>query len=114
MEDDLIRARDKLLKRLPITGEIVRAALLERIVHHKSGCPKCARGEGHSASVLTVSYPGGRTRQYSLRGEQVAQVRWWLDNYHELKEALETICELNHQLLRPDRGAPKPGRKKRD
>jgi hypothetical protein len=53
-------------------------------------------------SVLTVSYPGGRTRQFSLRREQVPQVRRWLNNYHKLKEKLEAICELNHHLLRPD------------
>ena len=56
----------------------MRDALLERIVRHKSGCPKCERGEGHPVSVLTISYPGGRTRQFSLRGEQIAEVRRWL------------------------------------
>ena len=46
--------------------------------------------------VLTVTYPGGRTRQFSVRRERVAEVRLWLSNYQELKEAIETICELNH------------------
>jgi hypothetical protein len=66
--------------------------------------------------VLTVSYAGGRTRQFSVRRERVAEVRQWLDNYHKLKEAIETICELNHDLLRPDSAGSKtkPGRKKHD
>ena len=46
--------------------------------------------------VSTVTYPGGRTRQFSVRRERVAEVRLWLSNYQELKEAIETICELNH------------------
>ena len=52
--------------------------------------------------VLTVSYAGGRMRQFSVRRERVAEVRRWLDNYQKLKEAIEAICELNHDLLRPD------------
>ena len=96
-----LRAREKLLDRLPLTGEILRGSLLERSVfRHKANCEKCASGEGHPLNVLTVTYPGGRTRQFSLRPELVPQVRGWLENYKALKEALEEICELNHHLLR--------------
>jgi len=105
-------AREKLLSRLPVTGELVRGSLLERTVRHAKGCPKCARGEGHRVFVLTVSYAGGRTRQFSVRRERVREVRGWLDNYHKLREAIEAICELNHELLRP--AARKSGRMKRD
>jgi hypothetical protein len=83
------------------------------VVRHTKGCASCARGEGHPVSVLTVSYPGGRTRQLSVRRERVAEVRRWLDNYRRLKEAIEAICELNHELLRPEQSR-KPGRKRRD
>jgi hypothetical protein len=109
-----LRARRKLVDELPVTGELLRGTLLERIVRHKTGCPKCARGEGHAVSVLTVSYGGGRTRQFSVRRERVAEVRQWLSNYQRLKEAIEQICELNHDLLRPDPAARKPGRKRGD
>jgi hypothetical protein len=96
-------ARQKLLDRLPVTGEILRGSLLQRTIrNHASGCAKCASGEGHPLAVLTVSYPGGKTRQFSLRPERVAQVRRWLGNYQKLKEAIEAICELNHDLLRPE------------
>ena len=61
-----------------------------------------------------MSYPGGRTRQFSVRRERVPEVRRWLDNYQKLKEAIEAICELNHDLLRPDAPAQKAGRKRRD
>ena len=53
-------------------------------------------------------------RQFSVRRERVAEVRRWLENYKKLKDAIEAICELNHELLRPDAAVPRGGRKKRD
>jgi len=107
-----LRARQRLVSKLPISGELLRGSLLERTVRHTKDCPKCARGEGHRVFVLTVTYPGGRTQQFSVRRERVTEVRRWLNNYQELKQAIETICELNHELLRPERAASR-GRGKR-
>jgi len=98
----LSKARKRLAEQLPDPTQILRGSLLERTVRHKRGCPKCARGQGHRVWVLTVSYRGGRTRQFSIRPEQRPQVEQWLQNYQELKTKLEAICELNHELLRPD------------
>src|SRR5215831_10695586 len=109
-----LRARDKLISKLPVSGELLRGTLLERTVRHRSGCPKCARGEGHRVFVLTVSYGSGRTRQFSVRRERVEEVRHWLANYQNLKEKIEAICELNHDLLRPERTAAKPRKKPHD
>jgi hypothetical protein len=110
IRDRTLQTRERLLGKLPITGELLRGSLLERTVRHRRGCPKCARGEGHRVFVLTVSYAGGRTRQLSVRRERVAEVRRWLSNYQKLKETIEAICELNHELLRPA-AASKRGRK---
>jgi hypothetical protein len=112
IRDRTLEARRKLVSKLPITGEILRGSLLKRVVRHSKGCPKCERGEGHQVCVLTVSYPGGRTRQLSVRRERVPEIRQWLSNYRELKAAIESICELNHHLLRPDEAAPKRRRKR--
>jgi|SRR5580700_6257328 hypothetical protein len=110
IREQIVRARQKLVGKLPITGELLRGSLLERTVRHTKGCAKCARGEGHRVFVLTVTYPGQRTRQFSVRRERIAAVRRWLSNYQRLKEAIEAICEINHDLLRPERAAPKkPG-----
>jgi hypothetical protein len=98
-----IASRDKLLGRLTNLGDVLRGSLLERTIHHSSGCPKCARGEGHLLWVLNVGYPGGKTRQLSLRPDQVPQVRKALQHYRQVKKALEAISELNQQLLRLDR-----------
>src|ERR1700722_17433237 len=95
------QARERLLQHLPVTGEVLRGSLIGRITRHTSGCPKCARGEGHPQTVLTISYPGAPTRQFSIHREQIPQVREWLSNYQKLKEAIEAICEVNDVLLRP-------------
>lgn len=52
--------------------------------------------------VLSVTYPGGKNLQISLRPEQKQQVEHWLENYQKLKSRLEEICELNQVLLRPE------------
>src|SRR6266536_173949 len=111
IRDQSLRAREKLVGKLPVTGELLCGSLLERTVRHTKDCPKCARGEGHHVFVLTVTYPGGRTRQFSVRRERVAEVRRWLSNYQELKQAIEAVCEFNHDLLRPERAASKTRRK---
>ena len=110
----LIRTRQKLVDNLPITGEVLRGSLFERITRHTSGCQKCASGGGHALWVLTVGYERGNTRQFSLRPEQVPEARRLLRNYQKLKESIEAICELNQQLLRLDRAASKRRKKTRD
>ena len=112
--DQTLRTRQKLVDDLRLTGELVRGSLLERTVRHRSGCRKCARGGGHRVFVLTVSYPGGRTRQLGVGREWVGEVRRWLHNYQDLKQTVEAICELNHDLLRRDRTRTKAGRKPHD
>ena len=107
----LIATRERSLAQLPVTGELLRGSLLERTIrNHARNCAKCASGE----AVLTVSYPGGRTRQVSLRSEMVPVVRRWLANYQRLKAAIEAICEINQDLLRPDESESTPRGKRRD
>ena len=98
-----VRRRDKLAAQLPSAITVLRGSLLQRTIHHSSGCWKCARGEGHLLWVLNVGYPGGKTRQVSLRPDQVPQVREALENYRTFKRNLEAISELNQFRLRLDR-----------
>src|SRR2546429_9738816 len=101
--EQAIRKRDKLAAQLSSPSGVLRGSLLHRTIHHSSGCQKCARGEGHPLWVLTVGYPGGKTRQVSLRPDQIPQVRKALEEYRGFKRSLEAISELNQFLLRLDR-----------
>ena len=108
IRDRTLQTRDRLVGKLPVTGELLRGSS-GRTVRHTKGCPKCARGEGHRCS--SADYPGGRTQQFSVRRERVAEVRRWLDNYQKLKQAIEDICELNHEFLRPEPHRQRAGRR---
>ncbi len=99
---EALRKRKKLVDSLPSADEILRGSLMQRIIRHKKGCPKCAAGGGHPVWILTVAYPGGTSKQYSIRQEMKPQVEQWIQNYHELKARIEEICELNLVLVRPD------------
>ena len=101
--EQAIRKRERLAARVSSPIGVLRGSLLQRTIHHSSGCLKCARGEGHPLWVLTVGYPGGKTRQVSLRPDQVPQVRKALEQYRDCKHNLEAISELNQFLLRLDR-----------
>lgn len=95
-------ARAKLAASLPSTTEILRGSLLRRRIRHSTPCKVCAGGPGHLVWVLTLSYPGGRTKQFSIRPELKPMVQQWLRNYRNIKATLDRICELNLQLLRPE------------
>ncbi len=110
MKHTIAEARQRFLRRLPDLGQIVRGSLLKRVIRHRQGCPKCEAGEGHPVWVLGVGYPGGRTRQLSLRAEQVPQVRAWLANYRKSKAILDKVCEVNQRLLRSARDGRSAGR----
>jgi hypothetical protein len=101
-QEDILNSRQRLADQLPDPAEIVRGSLLDRKIFHRQGCRKCGRGEGHRVWVLTVGYPGGRTRQFTIRPEQKPQVERWLRNYQKLRTQLEAICELNHELLKAE------------
>src|SRR6266576_5861654 len=101
-ESQVRMARKQLLGELPDLAEIVRGSLLDRRIFHRRGCLKCRRGEGHRVWVLTVGYPGGRTRQFTVPAQHKGQVQRWLRNYRKLRAKLEAICELNHELLGAD------------
>ena len=101
--ETILRKRTQLAAALPFTAEIVRGSLLRRHIRHRTGCAVCTNGKGHPVWVLTVSYPGGSTRQFSLRPEQKPVVEQWLRNYQKLKASLERLCEFNLELLRVEK-----------
>ena len=110
--EQALQRRDKLAAQLSSPTGVLRGSLLQRILHHSSGCLKCARGEGHPLWVLTVGYPGRKTRQVSLRLDQVPEVRKALAHYRNFKRSLEAISELNQFLLRLDREQSKEQERK--
>src|SRR6266566_2508548 len=100
-EDQVRKARQQLLRELPDPTEILRGSLLDRRIFHRQGCQKCRRGEGHRVWVLTVGYPGGRTRQFTVPAQQKPQVQRWLRND---PESTENYAVSRHDTPHPVRG----------
>lgn len=101
-QSEVVRKRRKVAASLPPPEEVLRGSLLERTIFHRKGCSRCEAGQGHKVWVLTITYPGGRNRQFSIRPDQRQMVRRWLANYRQWKRKMEEICELNHAFLRAE------------
>ena len=100
----LRQRRQGLAQQLPPVTEVLRGSLVERYVTCGNPRCKCARGERHGPLwYLTVTLGAGRTTGGIIPPEQAEQVRGWIKNYHQLKERLEKISEINRELLRRQR-----------
>src|SRR5437762_6269373 len=97
----LRKRRQALLRRLPPLKAVLRGSLIERYKRcGKPGC-KCADGPGHGPKYyLSVSYPGRRPQMDYVPQESYAKTAEFLANYHQAREILEEICEINRELLR--------------
>lgn len=90
-----------LTRRLPPLGEVLRGSLMERyLTCGNPGC-KCARGERHGPVwYLSVTLDQSHRSGCTVPGDQVEQVRRWIQNYHQVKENLEKISDINRELMR--------------
>jgi hypothetical protein len=97
----LRKRRNALLRQLPPLQSVLRGSLIERYKRcGKPGC-KCADSSGHGPKYyLSVSYPGLRPQMNYVPQELYPQTAEFLANYHRAREILETICEINRELLR--------------
>ena len=98
---ELKRRRRQLLRKLPPLDAVLRGSLIER--YKRCGNPncKCAQGPGHGPKYyLSVSYPGRSPQMDYVPQAEHAQVSECLANYTQVREILEEISEINHELLR--------------
>jgi hypothetical protein len=93
--------RAGLTKVLPPLAEVLRGSLMERyLTCGKPDC-KCARGERHGPVwYLSVTLDQSHRTGCTVPGDQVEQVRQWIENYHRVKENLEKISDINRELMR--------------
>jgi hypothetical protein len=101
---DLIRRREAAVRRLASASESLRGSLIERFLPcGKQGC-RCKSGDLSAlhgpAYYLTLSYPGGRTRQVYVPKRLKPVVERWLANYRQVHGALEEITAINLELVR--------------
>jgi len=112
----LLTRRQRAVQNLPPIEEVLRGSILQRAVRCGQPSCRCASGERHTATVLTVSFPGGRTEQISLPAAVLPTVRGWVANYQRWWEIIERVSAINRELLRAQRHeakAHRPGRTRR-
>jgi hypothetical protein len=97
----LRKRRDKLLRDLPPLARILRGSLLEKYKRcGRPGC-HCANTRGHGPKrYLSISTPDQRPQIDYVPNDAVTKVTEYLDNYRNVREALNEICAINTELLR--------------
>jgi len=93
---------------LPPLGEVLRGSLMERYLTCGNPDCKCARGERHGPVwYLSVTLDQAHRSGCTVPGDQVEQVRRWIENYHQVKENLEKISDINRELMRRQKAKAK-------
>ena len=110
--EQAIRKREKLAAKLSSPSGVLRGSLLQRhdssLLHGMSEMCSWRRRIRSGCSRWVI--PAEKTRQVSVRPEQVPLVRKAIEEYRDVKQALEAISELNQFLLRLDqRGSQRTG-----
>ena len=106
----LLDLRRRALRALPSLEEVVRGSVIERRLRcGKPGC-RCARGQLHAATYLSVTFAGGQTEQISLPADLVPLARRWVANYDAWWKAVEKISAINRKLLRVRRSSAQEAR----
>jgi len=104
--------REGLTRLLPPLREILRGSLMERYLTCGKPYCKCARGERHGPVwYLSVSLDQAHRTGTTVPSRRLEQIRRWIENYHEVKDRLEKISDINRELLRREKGR-KPHRNK--
>jgi len=107
----LRKRREGLTKLMPPLAEVLRGSLMERYLTCGNRDCKCARGERHGPVwYLSVTLDQTHRSGCTVPSDQLEQVRRWIENYHQVKERLEKISEINRELMRRQR---KPRQKKK-
>ena len=99
----LVDLRRRVMARLPPFEGVLRGSVIVRSLRcGKPGC-RCAEGEGHRATYLSVTHAGGRTEQISVPLDLVPLVERQVANYRAWWNAIEKVSAINRELLRAER-----------
>jgi hypothetical protein len=113
--ESLQARRKRLIAALPSLEEVLRGSVFVRSLRcGNTGC-RCAAGEEHRVTYLSVTFPGGRSEQISLPRDLARTAKQWVKNYNLWRRAIEELSAVNRQVLRQLRRptTPSAGRQKR-
>ncbi len=88
--EQAIRKREKLAAKLSSPSGVLRGSLLQRTIHHSTGCLKSCSWRRHIRSGCSRwVIPAEKLASVSVRPEQVPLVRKAIEEYRDVKQALE-------------------------
>lgn len=100
----LRRRLEGLQKLVPPLSETLRGSLIERYLTCGNLNCRCASGERHGPVwYLSVTLDHLHRTGFTVPEEKVPQVRQWIHNYHQVKDSLEKISDINRELLRREK-----------
>jgi len=85
---------------LPPLQEVLRGSVFDRSLRCGKPTCRCATGDPHRVTYLSVTFPGGRTEQISLPLDLVPTAKQWVKNYKLWWRAIEGISAVNRDVLR--------------
>lgn len=98
--ENLEARKMSIIEALPPFSQMVRGSIFERQIKCGKASCRCAKGQGHPTTYLSVSFEKGKTVQITVPKKLIPTVRNWVENYSKFWNALEQISEINRQLLR--------------
>lgn len=99
----LLDRRRRVVARLPPFEDLLRGSVVVRFLRCGKPTCHCVDGEGHRATYLSVTLPGGRTEQISIPLDLVPLVERQVANYRAWWNAIEAISAINREVLRRER-----------
>jgi len=91
--------RADLLRHLSRTGPLIVGSLARVGVRCGNPNCRCARGERHTAYVLTGK-SAGRTKTLHVPRDMVEEVGAWVEAHRRLKQQVRQIAALSEQIVR--------------
>lgn len=113
MNQRLLQRRAHLLRQLPALEGVLRGSVIARTVRCGRANCRCAQGAGHPNVFFSVTVAGGRTEQLSIPPDLVRGVRAGIATYARWWAIVEAVSAINRQLLRAQRAAQRPQRRRR-
>jgi len=108
----LLERRRRILAKLPPLEEVLRGSVIVRSLRCGKPSCRCAEGEGHRATYLSVTLAGGRTEQISLPAALVPVAERGVAHYHAWWAAIEQLSAINRDLIRQRRQQPSGPRRR--
>lgn len=106
----LLARRRRAVQAIPPVEEILRGTVLVREVRCGKAACRCASGDRHRVTYLSVTLANGRTEQISLPATLAPLARRWVANYRRWWQIVEKVSAINRQILRRRRSVESQGK----